>query len=55
VLFRSQADGGISADTIRNAALAGVNCFVAGSAVFGAPNTAAAIAQLHTAASNVYI
>jgi ribulose-phosphate 3-epimerase len=33
-----QVDGGISADTIAHAYDAGANCFVAGTAVFGAPN-----------------
>jgi ribulose-phosphate 3-epimerase len=32
-----QVDGGISADTIAHAYDAGANCFVAGTAVFGAP------------------
>jgi ribulose-phosphate 3-epimerase len=44
-----QADGGIAAATIGRAAAAGADCFVAGSAVFSAPDPAAAIAQLRAA------
>ena len=36
-----EIDGGINADTIEAAAEAGVDCFVAGSAVFGAADPAA--------------
>ena len=45
-----QVDGGISADTIGRAAEAGADTFVAGSAVYGAEDAAAAIADLRTAA-----
>ncbi len=41
-----EIDGGISADTIDAAAEAGVDCFVAGSAVYGAADPAAAVAAL---------
>jgi ribulose-phosphate 3-epimerase len=41
-----EVDGGISPDTIERAARAGANVFVAGTAVFGAGDYAAAIADL---------
>lgn len=41
-----EIDGGINADTIEAAAEAGVDCFVAGSAVYGAQDPAAAVAAL---------
>ncbi len=41
-----EIDGGINADTIEAAAEAGVDCFVAGSAVYGAEDPAAAVAAL---------
>ena len=41
-----EVDGGIGADTIRIAAAAGADTFVAGSAVFGADDPDAAIASL---------
>lgn len=41
-----QVDGGISADTIEQAAEAGADCFVAGSAIYGADDPGAAIADL---------
>src|SRR4029078_13724139 len=41
-----EIDGGINADTIEAAAEAGVDCFVAGSAVFGAADPSAAGAAL---------
>ncbi len=41
-----QVDGGINEDTIARAAEAGADCFVAGSAVYGAADPAAAIARL---------
>ena len=46
-----QVDGGITADTIRIAAEAGADTFVAGSAVFGADVPADRIASLRDAAS----
>ncbi|HET6672378.1 MAG TPA: ribulose-phosphate 3-epimerase [Agromyces sp.] len=46
-----QVDGGITADTIRIAAEAGADTFVAGSAVFGAEVPADRIASLREAAS----
>lgn len=41
-----EIDGGINEDTIEQAAEAGVDCFVAGSAVYGAADPAAAVAAL---------
>src|SRR5690606_4551397 len=41
-----QVDGGISDDTIAQAAAAGADTFVAGSAVYGADDAASAIARL---------
>ncbi len=46
-----EIDGGINADTIEAAAEAGVDCFVAGSAVFGAADPAAAIESLRRQAA----
>ena len=45
-----QVDGGIKPDTIGPVAAAGATVFVAGSAVFGAPDYARAIADLRAAA-----
>ncbi|MCU1687936.1 MAG: rpe [Amycolatopsis sp.] len=45
-----EIDGGINADTIEQAAEAGVDCFVAGSAVYGASDPGKAIASLRAAA-----
>lgn len=47
-----QVDGGINAATIGAAAAAGADCFVAGSAVYGASDPAAAIAQLRAQAAS---
>ena len=47
--IRLEVDGGISAATIRRAAEAGADTFVAGNAVFGAADRAAAIAALRAA------
>ena len=41
-----EIDGGINADTIEQAAAAGVDCFVAGSAVYGAADPGAAVEAL---------
>ena len=41
-----EIDGGINADTIEQAAEAGVDCFVAGSAVYGAADPGAAVEAL---------
>jgi ribulose-phosphate 3-epimerase len=46
-----EIDGGITADTIEQAAEAGVDCFVAGSAVYGAQDPGAAVAALRRQAS----
>jgi ribulose-phosphate 3-epimerase len=45
-----EVDGGITLDTIARAARAGADVFVAGTAVFGAPDYAQAIAALRAAA-----
>ena len=45
-----QVDGGINADTIEQAAEAGADCFVAGSAVYSAQDPAAAVAALRASA-----
>lgn len=47
---RLQVDGGVKADNIRRFTDAGADVMVAGSAVFGAPDRAAAIAALRSAA-----
>lgn len=46
-----EIDGGISADTIEQAAEAGVDCFVAGSAVYGGDDPAARVADLRALAT----
>lgn len=46
-----EIDGGINADTIEAAAAAGVDCFVAGSAVYSAEDPAAAVDQLRRQAA----
>ena len=46
-----QVDGGVAAETIGRAAKAGADVFVAGTAVFGAPNYAEAIATLRRTAA----
>lgn len=46
-----EIDGGINADTIEAAAEAGVDCFVAGSAVYGAGDPSAAVEALRRQAS----
>jgi ribulose-phosphate 3-epimerase len=45
-----EIDGGIGPSTIGLAAAAGANVFVAGSAIFGAPDVGARIAELRAAA-----
>ena len=47
--IRLEVDGGIKADNIRAAADAGADTFVAGSAIFGQKDYAAAIAEMRTA------
>ena len=49
-----QVDGGIDPQTVTAAASAGANVLVAGSAVFRAPDPAAAIAALQRAAEEAY-
>lgn len=46
-----EIDGGINADTIEQAAEAGVDCFVAGSAVYGADDPARAVEALRAQAA----
>ncbi|MDL9947500.1 ribulose-phosphate 3-epimerase [Gordonia sp. ABSL11-1] len=46
-----EIDGGINADTIEEAAEAGIDCFVAGSAVYGAEDPGAAVAALRDQAA----
>jgi ribulose-phosphate 3-epimerase len=46
-----EIDGGINADTIEAAAEAGVDCFVAGSAVYGADDPSAAMEKLRAQAA----
>ncbi len=46
-----EIDGGINADTIEQAAEAGVDCFVAGSAVYGAEDPARAVEGLREQAA----
>jgi ribulose-phosphate 3-epimerase len=41
-----EVDGGVDADTVRVCAQAGADVFVAGSAVFGAPDAAAALREI---------
>ncbi|WHT23652.1 ribulose-phosphate 3-epimerase [Crossiella sp. CA-258035] len=48
-----EIDGGINDDTIEAAAEAGVDCFVAGSAVYGAEDPAAAVSALRAKAAAV--
>ena len=46
-----EIDGGINSDTIEQAAQAGVDCFVAGSAVYGTDDPAKAVAALRERAA----
>jgi ribulose-phosphate 3-epimerase len=46
-----EIDGGVNADTIEEAAAAGVDCFVAGSAVYSAQDPAVAVEQLRRQAA----
>jgi ribulose-phosphate 3-epimerase len=48
-----QVDGGITRDTISLASVAGATSFVAGSAVFNAPDAAQVIAELRNSAFNI--
>lgn len=47
-----EVDGGVNADTIDQAAAAGADCFVAGSAVYGASDPAVAVARLRQQAAD---
>ena len=46
-----EVDGGIGADTVARCAAAGAGLFVAGSAVFGAPDAGAAVREIGAAAA----
>ncbi|WP_019927002.1 ribulose-phosphate 3-epimerase [Nocardia sp. BMG111209] len=46
-----EIDGGINMDTIEQAAEAGIDCFVAGSAVYGTPDRAATVEKLRRMAT----
>ncbi|GAB3301618.1 ribulose-phosphate 3-epimerase [Epidermidibacterium keratini] len=46
-----EVDGGVNADTIEQAAAAGADCFVAGSAVYGADDPAEAVRRLRAQAA----
>jgi ribulose-phosphate 3-epimerase len=50
-----QIDGGINAETIVPCAAAGARCFVAGNAVFGAPDPIAAIAEIRAAGESALV
>lgn len=50
--LRLEVDGGIGEDTIAEAARAGADTFVAGTAVFAAPDPTAAVARLRTLAAD---
>lgn len=47
-----EIDGGINADTIEQAAEAGIDCFVAGSAVYGASDPGEAVRKLRAQAAS---
>lgn len=49
-----QVDGGISVETVERAAEAGANVFVAGSAVYGADDAAAAVDELRRLAAGAH-
>jgi len=49
-----QIDGGVSLETIAEAANAGANCFVAGSAVYKSDNPAAMVSSLRSVAQKNY-
>jgi ribulose-phosphate 3-epimerase len=48
-----QVDGGLGPSTIDMAASAGANCIVAGSSVFGAPDSAQVISLLRNSVEEV--
>jgi ribulose-phosphate 3-epimerase len=52
---RIEVDGGIAADTIEQAAEAGADAFVAGTAVFGAADPAEAVRKLRTLAQRTSV
>lgn len=49
-----EVDGGIDADTVKIVARAGADTFVAGSAIFGAPDAVAAAREIRAAAAAAY-
>jgi len=52
-LIRLEIDGGVKADNIAEIAAAGADTFVAGSAIFNAPDYADVIAKMKTAVAGV--
>ncbi|AGL19422.1 ribulose-phosphate 3-epimerase [Actinoplanes sp. N902-109] len=52
---RLEVDGGVAADTIEQAAEAGADAFVAGTAVYGAENPAEAVRRLKALAESVTV
>ena len=52
---RIEVDGGIAADTIEQAAAAGADAFVAGTAVYGAADPAEAVRRLRAQAGNAMV
>jgi ribulose-phosphate 3-epimerase len=50
-----QVDGGVSLETIAEAALAGANCFVAGSAVYKSQDPAKMVIRLRERAAEKYM
>ena len=44
-----EVDGGINAETVKSVVAAGARMFVAGNAVFGAPDPIAALAEIRAA------
>ncbi|ASW54694.1 ribulose-phosphate 3-epimerase [Plantactinospora sp. KBS50] len=53
--LRIEVDGGIAADTIEQAAAAGADAFVAGTAVYGAADPAAAVTELRRLAARASV
>lgn len=49
-----EVDGGIDADTVKLVARAGADTFVAGSAIFGAPDPLGAARAIRSAAAEAY-
>lgn len=49
-----EVDGGIDVDTVKDVAAAGADTFVAGSAIFGAPDPLGAAAAIRASATAAY-